>query len=130
MADKCSIEGCNNVCTSRGYGKRRTVCSTHHRQKYPQNPARLKRRSRQNRLRLYNLTKESYAALIDGQNNCCAICGKKLDKPYIDHCHSSSKVRGALCGKCNWGIGMFDEDLNLLASAASYLINSRLKETG
>lgn len=51
----------------------------------------------------------------------CEICSKQLDVPYVDHCHTTKKVRGILCNKCNFGIGHFDDNPALLESAIRYL---------
>ncbi len=70
------------------------------------------RRSRQlknNHLaRKYGITIEQYDEMITAQKNKCAICGfefpesKKLwNRPCVDHCHRTNKVRGILCRKCN-----------------------------
>lgn len=59
-----------------------------------------------------------------GINAQCMICMKKpqLYKAHaIDHCHVTGKVRGILCHKCNTGLGYFNEDVELLKSAISYL---------
>lgn len=121
---ECIIEGCKNKRTGKGYGKLRDVCHTHHRRKYPRNVAWLRRRQRVSRLRVYGLTKESFGILLDEQNNCCAVCGEVMRKPQVDHCHKSGQVRGLLCNKCNWGLGMFNDNIDLLASAVSYLRNN------
>ena len=125
--NKCIVEGCNNLGRSRGKRKRSNLCNKHHRAKYPRSEAYYQRRRDNARLRRCNLTRQEYEGMIDQQGNCCGICGKHLDKPYIDHCHKTGKVRGVLCNKCNWGLGMFDDDIDLLASATSYLLNSRIK---
>jgi len=39
----------------------------------------------------------------------------------IDHCHSTKKVRGLLCNKCNQAIGLFGENEEKLNSAINYL---------
>jgi hypothetical protein len=39
----------------------------------------------------------------------------------VDHHHSSGKVRGVLCRKCNAAIGFLNEDAALLEKAASYV---------
>lgn len=55
----------------------------------------------------------------------CQICeshindlGKLLT---IDHCHSSGKFRGFLCGKCNSGLGMFKDNVANIQKAFEYL---------
>lgn len=40
---------------------------------------------------------------------------------HVDHCHTSNKVRGLLCGGCNVGIGMFREDKAIFLAALAYL---------
>jgi len=75
---------------------------------------------------------------IDSNNKCkiyhdyiklqqyrCAICGLHQDASEkrfcIDHDHYSGEVRGVLCFKCNWGLGMFHDSADLLMQAAKYL---------
>jgi Recombination endonuclease VII len=72
----------------------------------------------------------TYAKLFDAQNGKCAICaspspGGPPDHPHrkfhLDHNHSTGKIRGLLCAKCNVGIGYFRESSSSLAAAAEYL---------
>ena len=63
--------------------------------------------------------------LID-QNNSCAICNrhvnvlpKNLD---VDHDHITGKVRGLLCGKCNMGLGYFQDNINIMDKAIQYIV--------
>lgn len=54
----------------------------------------------------------------------CAICKRMFDellKPQLDHCHKTDRCRGALCGACNSGLGMFNDDLKVLLAAMEYL---------
>lgn len=80
--------------------------------------------------RIYNLEVEEYVALIEKQNNKCAICGKEETELTrnnnkkaisIDHCHKTGRIRGLLCGKCNKGIGYFNDDIEILQKAIEYL---------
>lgn len=69
----------------------------------------------------YGLEKEQYLNLVRKTN--CEICNSYLDEgeKYIDHCHSSGRVRGVLCNKCNTGLGMFKDSRELLSKAITYL---------
>jgi len=40
---------------------------------------------------------------------------------WIDHNHNNNQVRGLLCGKCNFLIGLAQEDKNILTKAIKYL---------
>lgn len=82
----------------------------------------------------YNLTIEDYDAILKEQGGVCAICGNHeiattkyggIKRLAIDHDHSTGEVRGILCNKCNIALSMLDENLDILASAASYLINNK-----
>ena len=92
--------------------------------KYRDDPAhRYNFRIRQNANR-YGITPEEYE---QRRNQSCAICGR-YDPPagrgqgmHIDHHHETNSLRGTLCGKCNRGIGMFDDSADLLIRAAAYL---------
>ena len=59
----------------------------------------------------------------------CEICGKALADAgpqhkrslCIDHHHEGGHFRGALCSKCNTGLGYFDDDPVLLEKAIQYI---------
>ncbi len=73
----------------------------------------------------YGLTEEQYQDLWDKQEGLCAVCGREEEETnqrlHVDHNHTDNVVRGLLCGKCNRGIGMFDEEEPLLQKAIDYL---------
>lgn len=74
----------------------------------------------------YGLSLEQYKQMLQAQNGVCKIC-KGLDNgPWnrlaVDHCHTTGKVRGLLCAKCNKGLGQFCDNPQLLKQAAEYLI--------
>jgi len=76
--------------------------------------------------RRHGLTGETkrrvFDALFQKQQGRCAICGisqEELDAKYprhapvyrkfvIDHCHSTGKIRGLLCGTCNNLLGVVE----------------------
>jgi len=73
----------------------------------------------------YNLLYEDWLKLWEEQDGKCAICEKsfiKISDAYIDHCHTTSKIRGLLCNKCNSALGFLGDDPNLTARATKYLI--------
>jgi hypothetical protein len=72
----------------------------------------------------YGIEPEDYDAMLSKQNGACAICAVELvkgSKTHIDHCHTTGKVRGLLCTKCNMGIGHFNDDPAVLRAAAGYV---------
>lgn len=83
-------------------------------------------RVKKNRMLQYHfgITIEDYEAMAEAQGGVCAICrktcvtGKSL---AVDHCHATHKIRALLCGSCNRGLGMFNDDPNLLDVAVNYL---------
>jgi len=82
----------------------------------------IKRQLINHRRRVYGLNEEQYNNMILSQNNMCAICNNPGDKTlHIDHCHTTGKIRGLLCNRCNMGIGSFEDDIILLTSAIEYL---------
>lgn len=66
-----------------------------------------------------------YNLLFEFQKGCCAICGRhqsELNKSlFVDHNHETGKIRGLLCSKCNFGIGIFKDDVKLLRNGIEYL---------
>lgn len=49
----------------------------------------------------------------------CPICG--AEAKYLDHDHSTGKLRAFLCNGCNVGLGAFGDDADRLRSAADYV---------
>jgi len=74
----------------------------------------------------YGMSLKDYDQMLASQQHGCKICG--TNKPMnnseylcVDHCHTTGKVRGLLCSKCNSAIGLFDEDTNRMRLAMQYL---------
>ena len=71
----------------------------------------------------YGISPEDYERLFRRQQGKCAICGKEQTSKRlaIDHSHETDKIRGLLCTRCNVGLGMFQDDPELLIAALGYL---------
>lgn len=80
---------------------------------------------------MIKVTKEQYKELHEKQNGLCDICGRPERMPNakkngikrlaIDHCHTTNKVRGLLCQKCNQSLGGFEDSIKTITSAIAYL---------
>lgn len=74
--------------------------------------------------RKFGITPDEYDRMLEAQGNVCAICnapcatGRRL---AVDHDHRTGAIRGLLCFRCNVVLGKFDDDLDLFASATTYL---------
>lgn len=72
--------------------------------------------------RLYGITLDEYNKMLAHQGGCCAICMETASsRLHVDHCHSTGKVRGLLCSKCNTGLGAYRDNTELLKAAVDYL---------
>lgn len=69
----------------------------------------------------YGIGIEEYEALKDQQDGKCSICETVGHVLYVDHCHDTKKIRGLLCQKCNTGIGMLQDSIEVLKKALRYL---------
>jgi hypothetical protein len=82
--------------------------------------------------RSYNISLDQYNDMFNKQNGCCAICKKHISELdmkrkknlCVDHCHETDKIRGLLCDKCNRGIGLLKDSIEVLESAIYYLKES------
>jgi Recombination endonuclease VII len=80
----------------------------------------------------FGMTEEEYGKLLNQQAGVCAICRRKCvsgRRLAIDHDHTTKKVRGLLCMKCNRSLGGFDDDPQLLVRAIDYLLEFQKIET-
>ena len=88
------------------------------------------------RLRKYNMTPQEYKQRLEKQNNKCACCGEPLVSPQIDHDHSCCDgkytcgkcTRDVLCGRCNSGLGQFNDNIGVLEKAIEYLKKWKAKQ--
>lgn len=92
--------------------------------------------------RMYGLTPEAFAELLESQGGCCAIC--RTPEPsgrgywHVDHDHSCCSgeescgecVRGLLCSRCNQAIGLLGDDPDVIIRAADYVRGATRAELG
>lgn len=85
--------------------------------------------SKKSRLKkLYGLTLDDLARMLEGQDGKCLICGRRLGdikRTYVDHDHATGAIRGLLCLHCNTGLGNFQDSPDILRKAAEYLYNPK-----
>lgn len=76
---------------------------------------------------MYGLLDVDFKEMLSAQGNKCAVCSREFtktcrkDTPHVDHCHTTGKIRGLLCGPCNSGIGHLQDSLLVILNAAEYL---------
>ena len=79
-------------------------------------------------------TMEEYNELFIKQNGCCAICGihqGKLNKKLAkDHCHTTGKNRGLLCGNCNLALGLLKENPSIMLKMMIYVDDHSIQKPG
>lgn len=78
-------------------------------------------------LAMYGITREQFAEMSTLQGDLCKICQKPPSgktRLSVDHDHKTRKIRGLLCDNCNKGLGVFQDNPDLLAAAIEYLKSS------
>lgn len=73
--------------------------------------------------RMYGMELEQWHAMLIEQAGRCDICREPMTgdrEPHVDHNHSTGKVRGLLCRRCNSGLIAFEHP-GYPAAASDYL---------
>lgn len=75
--------------------------------------------------RKFGLSLDDYNSLFESQEGRCAICGRHQSELkrslYVDHDHTTKKVRGLLCYNCNSLLGHAKDSITNLHRAIEYL---------
>ena len=80
--------------------------------------------------KMFGISIEQYEEMLHAQGGVCKICGEterrvdgvgRYTNLCVDHCHSTGRIRGLLCTRCNRGIGLFGDKLEIVEMAATYL---------
>ncbi len=78
----------------------------------------------------YGISIEQYDEMLLAQKRLCAICnqpetsigvGGRVKPLFVDHCHTTKKVRKLLCDHCNQVIGRAKDNIQILEKAIQYL---------
>lgn len=79
----------------------------------------------------FGLTQEQHDELVAKQEGKCAVCTQPFESGFaqhaVDHCHTTGRIRGLLCHRCNLGLGHFSDDPDIMQRAVDYL---RAADTG
>lgn len=129
---ECSFEGCDKAKNCKGLcvghysqmRKGRELTTLTRQFKQPVRDLMLKAK--------YGITREQFDEALERQGGGCAICGGTNPSGrdfHVDHDHSCCPggkscgecFRGALCSRCNTGLGMFKDSTQLLMLAIKYV---------
>lgn len=76
-------------------------------------------------LRKYGITLQQYDEMLYNQDGCCLGCCITIEEYgkhfAVDHCHSTGKIRGLLCGPCNLALGYVRDSPQVLRWLVNYL---------
>lgn len=81
--------------------------------------------------RNYGIGLVEYKAMFEAQGGLCAVCKRENDvflkksgarkNLSVDHDHSTGKIRGLLCERCNHSLGKLREDFDIIINLAKYV---------
>lgn len=68
------------------------------------------------------LTEAEYQELYQTQGGRCAICMKRSPRRKFDtdHDHTTGRIRGLLCRRCNRALGAFEYSMDVLLNLINY----------
>lgn len=77
----------------------------------------------------YGITATDYYRMFKNQGGVCCICGLESHnrKLAVDHNHTTGKVRGLLCQKCNLRLEVY-EDTEFINKAEMYIKIHELRD--
>lgn len=80
--------------------------------------------------RSFGISIEKYEELLVVQGGKCWVCRQaesalsnrgKVRRLSIDHCHTTGRIRGLLCYRCNYVLGLIKDDSEILRAMVLYL---------
>lgn len=108
------------------YKKRREASRQKTRIKEDRDPELRTLRSLMRSARKLGVSKDHVLAAWNESGNKCQACGKEgtlepRGRVVIDHCHTTGKFRGLICGHCNTAAGQLGDDADRARKLAAYL---------
>ncbi len=85
--------------------------------------------------RRYGISLESYEEMFRAQDGRCAACKQRETAKQkgrimllgVDHDHTTGKIRGLLCNRCNRVLGLFRDNPDVIKRALDYVRSRRPK---
>jgi hypothetical protein len=56
----------------------------------------------------YKITEHRFDEMVKAQLGRCGVCKEELKNPHVDHNHTTGVVRGLLCRRCNFWVGIVE----------------------
>ena len=75
------------------------------------------------RFKKHGITKSIYNSMYLEQCGKCFTCQLPFDVLYIDHNHTTNKIRKLLCRDCNSALGLLKENINTINNLKNYIKN-------
>lgn len=78
----------------------------------------------------YGISLQDFEKMRDLQEGKCAICSEVPPEPFgkkalcVDHNHKTGRVRKLLCNQCNRALGFLRDNIELVRSMESYLLEN------
>jgi hypothetical protein len=91
---------------------------------YKNNPHKVREQSIRNFARRISINPDILADYVKKHSGVCDICHKPesiTGTLHVDHCHETNNIRGMICNNCNTGLGHFQDSIENLKNAISYL---------
>ena len=121
-SDECKL--CNKAKRKAYMSANVEKCNAYSKKWKAENPEKTRLYSKRAQIKWrYGITYDEYEAILARG---CAICGD-TENLHLDHCHSTGKVRAALCRDHNLMLGHAKDDPDALRAAADYLEHHRGK---
>ena len=81
-------------------------------------------RAERDRCRTHGLEPGEWKQMLHAQGDACAVCSTSdLHELVVDHDHTTGKVRGLLCSRCNLALGQLKDNPDFILNAYLYLQN-------